>query len=829
MAEINTIIKNARDVLVGKIPDPKAQVEQITIALMYKFMDAKDLESIEFGGEASFFVDDLKDYSYHKIMATSNNTKKLDMYRKGLELLGESLKLPDVFRTIFKNAYLPYNDPATAGLFLKELDQIPTDNTELLGTAFEDLLSIMGSQGDAGQFRTPRHIIDFMADVIKPKKSETILDPACGTAGFLVSAFSYINENSSLTIDDKEKMKANFRGYDISPDMVRLAKVNLFLHGFKDPKIDEYDTLTFKDYWKEKFDVILANPPFMTPKGGINPHELFSIKANRSEVLFVDYILNHLKKNGRAAVIVPEGIVFQSQNAYKTLRKELVEEGLYAVVSLPSGVFNPYSGVKTSILLMDKSIARATDHILFVKLQNDGYDLGAQRRPTPEKNELPYALEVLESYKKAISKGQDVTELVKEDDFKILVSKERISENGEYSLVGDRYKQAVVHNSSYPMVVLGDVCVINPKKSEIQDENSNTEVSFVPMATLSEHHAHFVPQEMRMLQDVYSGYTYFKNDDVLLAKVTPCFENGKAGIAKNLKNTIGFGSSEFYVLRSKGTILPELLYHYIHGDNFVKSGKENMSGTGGLKRLTKNFLTNFEVPLPPLHIQEQIVAEIEGYQKIVDGAKQIIDNYKPSIRLDPKWEMVKLGDVCALNPKKSEVKELDENTEVSFVPMAVVDENSTHFSASEFKPLKDVYSGYTYFRENDVILAKVTPCFENGKAGIARGLKNSIGFGSSEFHVLRASDRILPEIIYFYIHSNNFINLGKENMAGTGGLKRLTKEFILNYPILLPPVEEQKQIVTMIELEQVAVNGAKALMQIFEQKIKDKISEVWGE
>ena len=142
--------------------------------------------------------------------------------------------------------------------------------------------------------------------------------------------------------------------------------------------------------------MILANPPFMSPKGGIKPHKRFSFQAKRSEVLFVDYIAEHLTPSGRAAIIVPEGIIFQSQNAYKQLREMLVKNYLYAVVSLPAGVFNPYSGVKTSILLMDKTKAKQNDSILFVKVDNDGFGLGAQRRPI-DKNDLPSALEALQS------------------------------------------------------------------------------------------------------------------------------------------------------------------------------------------------------------------------------------------------------------------------------------------------------------------------------------------------------------------------------------------------------------------------------------------------
>ena len=184
---------------------------------------------------------------------------------------------------------------------------------------------------------------------------------------FLISAFKHISAKhrtkagkSSLTPSQKKQLTENFVGYDISPDMVRLSLVNLFLHRFKKPHIDEYDTLTSEEKWGKRFDVCLANPPFMTPKGGIKPHQKFSVSSNRAEVLFVAYMHEHLSKKGRAGIIVPEGIIFQNANAYKDLRKLLVEHSLYAVVSLPSGVFNPYSAVKTSILFLDKQLAKKT-------------------------------------------------------------------------------------------------------------------------------------------------------------------------------------------------------------------------------------------------------------------------------------------------------------------------------------------------------------------------------------------------------------------------------------------------------------------------------------
>jgi len=252
----------------------------------------------------------------------------------------------------------------------------------------------MDSQGAAGQFRTPRHIIDFIVAVVDPQKNETILDPACGTAGFLISSYKHIRSQNTkespgdrLTADERGRLMTNFCGYDISPDMVRLSRVNMYLHGFAQPRIHEYDTLTSEERWDERFDVIMANPPFMTPKGGIRPHNRFSIKATRSEVLFVDYIAEHLNPGGRAGVIVPEGSSSRARMPIRNSANARRELSL-AVVSLPAGVFNPYSGVKTSILFMDRNLAKRTEEILFVKVQNDGFDLGAQRRPNG-KNDLP--------------------------------------------------------------------------------------------------------------------------------------------------------------------------------------------------------------------------------------------------------------------------------------------------------------------------------------------------------------------------------------------------------------------------------------------------------
>ena len=630
-------IDTARDILVGKVPDPKSQVEQITIALIYKFMDDIDATSEELGGQRTFFAGDFTRYGWARLVRPGiGGLEMLNLYAEAITRMPENPGIPSLFRSIFNNAYLPYRDPETLRAFLKTIDEFDYDHSERLGDAYEYLLSVLGSQGEAGQFRTPRHIIDFIVSIIDPKKHETILDPACGTAGFLISSYKHIlaantdsDGGSTLTPDDRTRLASNFQGYDISPDMVRLSLVNMYLHGFVAPRIFEYDTLTSEDRWDEYADVILANPPFMSPKGGIRPHNRFSVQSRRSEVLFVDYMADHLNHTGRAGIIVPEGIIFQSQNAHKQLRKMLVEDCLVAVVSLPGGVFNPYSGVKTSILIMDKALARKSDTIAFFKVENDGYDLGAQRRPITD-NDLPQVQAELTEYLNLQRSGEPL------DNFHpktgLVVHKAKIATDGEYNLSGERYRETRSFSSAFPTSPIGSICVVNPRKSEISEVSQDTVVSFVPMADLNENSISFTAMQQKVLGEVGPSYTYFADDDVLLAKVTPCFENGKAGIAKNLENGIGFGSSEFYVLRSSGSVLPEWLYFCVTHPIFRQDGINSMTGTGGLQRVPRRFVEDYQIPLPPLEVQKQIVAEIKGYQKVIDGARAEITRSEQKIQ-----------------------------------------------------------------------------------------------------------------------------------------------------------------------------------------------------
>jgi type I restriction enzyme M protein len=623
--DVKRKINTLRDILVGKVPDPKAQVEQITIALIYKFMDDIDQQGADFGGSREFFKGEYEKYAFTQIMLAEHSAQdRLNLYAEGIEKMTNNPDLPKLFRDILRNAYIPYRDPETLNRFLKEITEFSYEDSEELGNAFEYLLSIMGSQGDAGQFRTPRHIIDMMVEITAPAKNETILDPACGTAGFLISAYNYIKKTnldvqgkSTLVADDKTRMTRNFAGYDISPDMVRLSRVNMYLHGFTNPNISEYDTLTSLEKWDDTYDVIFSNPPFMTPKGGITPHNRYQVSAKRAEVLFVDYIAEHLNTTGRAAIIVPEGIVFQSQTAYKNLRKMLVDGNyLYGVISLPAGVFNPYSGVKTSILLIDRTLAKERDSILFVKLNNDGFDLGAQRREI-KGSEIPDVVNIFKDYQKGVDvDGRENVILAKKSDIA----------GQDYILVRERYRKTVISNTFYPIVKIGDVCAINERSTDPSGRDSfiYVDISSIDNTTKEIHYNNIVkgadaPSRARRV---------FQTGDILLSTVRP---NLRAfGYVERDDTSSCIASTGFAVITCGVSVNSKYLYYLLHQDVLVDQ-MIGMMGKGAYPSINQNDVSNLRFPLPPLTVQEEIVAKIESYQMEIKAFQEKISEAEQRI------------------------------------------------------------------------------------------------------------------------------------------------------------------------------------------------------
>ena len=685
---------------------------------------------------------------------------------------------------------------------------------------------MLGSQGDAGQFRTPRHIIDFIVAVIDPKKNESVLDPACGTAGFLISSYKHIlkantdeNGHSRLTPDEKDTLATNFRGYDISPDMVRLSLVNMYLHGLFAPHIFEYDTLTSQERWNEYADVILANPPFMSPKGGIRPHNRFSVQSKRSEVLFVDYMAEHLTPNGRAGIIVPEGIIFQSQNAYKKLRKLLVEDYLVAVVSLPAGVFQPYSGVKTSILILDKGLAKKAARIAFFKVENDGFDLGAQRRAI-DKNDLPQVQAELSEYLRRLRgqcRGQD-QKSEPPPTHGLIAEKEKIAAGGEYGLSGERYRESGVRNYAFPLVSIGNSGLFRVEsggtpKSNVK-EYWNGSISW---ATLVDLPATDFITEIRATQRAITELGLNKSSAKLIPENSVVVST-RATIGRIAINRIPLATNQGFknvVIKDLNLVIPE--YVALTLTKLVPTMEAWASG-GTFKEISKSKFCELQIPLPPLEAQKEIVAEIEGYQKVIDGARAVVDNYRPHIVIDPDWPLVPLREICSLGG----IITKDVDLMLPYFGADSIESNTGKLLKIETAQDQGVNGPVYEFAGERLLYSKIRPYLNKLTVVDLRG------YCSSDMYPLSPNpSKVQPTYLATYMLSVAF----NESIRGyyeRASIPKINRAQLFETKIPLPPLGTQQAIVAEIEAERALVNANRELIERFEKKIEAAIARVWG-
>lgn len=320
---------------------------------------------------------------------------------------------------------------------LEDLYEHDLTGLDMQGDVYEYMLGKLSTAGQNGQFRTPKHIREMMVELIQPQPGDTICDPACGTAGFLVSASEYIRQTyeSSMTESDWNHFESKaFTGFDTDPTMLRISAMNLMLHGISQPEIAYQDSLSRQNVLSESFTVCLANPPF---KGTVDAESINdNLKAitntKKTELLFLALFLRILKKGGQCACIVPDGVLFGSSNAHKALRKELVENHfLRAVISMPSGVFKPYAGVSTAVLVFTKTGAGGTENVWFYDMKADGFSLDDKRTETQE-NDIPDLIRRFHNSEEEKSRART------EQSF--FVPKNEIADN-EYDLSINKYKK----------------------------------------------------------------------------------------------------------------------------------------------------------------------------------------------------------------------------------------------------------------------------------------------------------------------------------------------------------------------------------------------------
>ena len=436
----------------GGITNPLEVIEQFTYLLFIKGLDdietTKERESMFLGIHYNgMFNEEQQEYRWSKF----KNLEATEMYKvvsegvfpfiKNLHENGDSAYAKYMGDAMFK---LP--TPQMLSKVVDGIDGIDMKNRDTKGDLYEYLLSKVATAGTNGQFRTPRHIIEMMVNLMKPTPSDVIVDPAMGSAGFLVAAQEYLRLNHAdlfLNAGLKEHFHNNmFYGFDMDSTMLRIGAMNMLLHGVDNPNIEYKDSLSEQNTDKEKYTLVLANPPF---KGSLDYEavsgDLLKVtKTKKTELLFLALILRSLKVGGRSATIVPDGVLFGSSKAHKEIRKEIVDNNkLEAVISMPSGVFKPYAGVSTAILIFTKTGAGGTDKVWFYDMKADGYSLDDKRQEVTE-NDIPDIIERFSHLDNEVDR--------KRTEQSFFVDVQEIIDNG-YDLSINKYKEIEYEEVKY--------------------------------------------------------------------------------------------------------------------------------------------------------------------------------------------------------------------------------------------------------------------------------------------------------------------------------------------------------------------------------------------
>lgn len=477
----------------GGVSNPMSVIEQFTYLLFIRRLDEKETHEekkarmMETKVENPSFAADQQElrWNHFKHLEAS---MMFDLFTKTTEErpltvfdhLKSLGKKGGVFTQYMAGATFLIGTPKLLQLVVDMIDKIKMDDRDTKGDLYEYMLSKLASAGTNGQFRTPRHIIKMMVEMTQPQKDDIICDPSCGTAGFLVMAGEYIRENHEdwfLEPDFRAHFNDNmFNGLENDAAMVKIAAMNMQLHGMENPQLTKADALSTSNEISGKYSLILANPPF---KGSLDYDDvetslLKMVKTKKTELLFLGLMLRMLKPGGRCAVIIPDGVLFGSSNAHKQIRQEIIENHkLDAVISMPSGVFKPYAGVSTAVLFFTKTNSGGTDNVWFYDMKADGYSLDDKRAEIKD-NDIP---DIIKRFKTLanVELSRDESEgdgwaterSRSRTDQSFLVPFSEIKAN-DWDLSINRYKEIIYEEVEYaaPSELIAEIKQLDEERSE---------------------------------------------------------------------------------------------------------------------------------------------------------------------------------------------------------------------------------------------------------------------------------------------------------------------------------------------------------------------------
>ena len=689
-------------------------------------------------------------------------------------IFSQSLKITNV--TLFKNIYDKLNP--------LKLSYI---NNDIKGAAFEYFLANSpSSDKDLGEYFTPRHIVKFLVKLLNPKINEKVYDPFCGTGGMLIESFKHIWQTMDRNQQNINTLKEEtLYGADISSN-ARIAKMNMILAGDGHNNIKQLDSLYIDNLKKVqgKMDVIITNFPFSQE----TDHKKFYDIESNGDSICLQHCIKALKDGGRMGIIVPEGVLFR-KDMIKTREYLMKHCHIDYIISLPKGVFNPYTEIKTNILYCTKK--QTKNNIWFYEVKNDGFSLDKKRYPLNDRSDLDKFL--------SFSKIGDED---KKDFGFIDADLDKIKENN-YSLRLTEYKPII--NSKVGLVSLKDLLEYEQPTLYLVNDTNYKDNYDTAVLTAG--------------KSFILGYTNEKENIFSENLPVIIFDDFTTSI-KYVDFPFKVKSSAMKILKNRNNEISNIkyIYHAMQGINFDNSTH---------KRYWISEYSKIKIPLPPLEKQNDIIKNIGIYEKVINGAKEVINNYNYNFNIDKEWQTVSIKDVVdfidGYGFKSTNFINIKKSNTYGIIKIGNFNKNGElDLSNICFHNYDNSYKKYK-LRKNDILIAMTGATI--GKITLLLNEDNLLL--NQRVGALRCKENINHKYLYLILLKNKTFYDYCQSISSGSAQDNISKKEILNFKIPLPTLNEQTEIVNQINKEEIIVNQNKELIKLMEQKIESVLNNIW--
>jgi type I restriction enzyme M protein len=699
-------------------------------------------------------------------------------------------------------------------------------DSDVKGDAFEYFLKeSAATKNDLGEYFTPRHIVKTMVKLVNPQIGEKIYDPFCGTGGFLIESFRHIWNTMARNDDNKKKLKEEtIYGNEIT-NTARITKMNMILAGDGHSNIHMQDSLAnpVDGSKNDGYDIVITNMPY-SQKTKYGP--FYDLPTNNGDSICVQHCMkaiNATAENGRMALVVPEGFLFRKDLA-KTREVLLRNSNLQSVISLPQGVFLPYTGVKTDIVFATKvnqklTVAEKRKDFWYFEVKNDGYSLDNHRRKLQSGSDL----EKPQEYRKLDKLDDDQRQEMMDVGFEVIPFS-KVKDNS-YILVGNRYRSSVAarqkSTSTCPIISLGNEQYFSICSGGTPDTQNTSywsgDVNWITLADLPS--GNFVTNIFQTERTITKEGLSNSNAKVLpvgTVVVSSRATIGRIGVTRTeLATNQGFKN---IIIKDHKAFLPEYVAFVLCGQ---REEMLNMASGATFKEISKANFEKLQIPLYSLETQQQIVNELSGYQRIVDGARAVVESYRQVVRIGNKWNEVRLSDLFDMVGETIDPQKLEGN--VNYIGLENIESDTGRLVGTIEADLQSIKSIKRNFIKGDILYGKLRPNLN--KVYVA----TFDGVCSTDIIVLRSKRTdILPEF-YAALLREKQLNSAVVNGVSGGQLPRVDLNYFFAMPMYEVDLSEQQKICDQFEAEKVLVEPSKQLIEMFSKKIQDRINEIWGE